>query len=254
MYLQVWGSYPPWTATTEDLQLLQGIRSHAANYGAREDYYGRDRVFNFTLRDLLKLLPGNYLNEDLINTRVRQLNARTSSLLQQGIGIPQLLCFDTWLMQKLLPDERGGSGYTRSTYQNAAQYMHTTAMRRSISSVSSSGCSILGCQQLLTPCFIPSAPNAVATEVQEGGRVRTSIGHWVLLLADMRALHVYIIDPLQVKHCIPAQRYGVHSMQSCHASRSLVSNKGYNMVVSPIDYGSILCCRRVTAESSVKPW
>jgi hypothetical protein len=113
-------------------------------------------------------------------------------------------------MVKLVPDLRGGSGYTGSSYQNAAQYLHTTAMRRSISSVSSSGASILGCQQLLVPCFVPSAPNAVAAEV---GRVRRFIGHWVLLLADMRALHVYIIDPLQVKHCTPAQRYGVPSMK-----------------------------------------
>jgi hypothetical protein len=62
------------------LQLLQGIRSHAANYGDGDYYYGPGNVLNYALRDLLKLLPGNELNEDLMNARVRQLNARTASL------------------------------------------------------------------------------------------------------------------------------------------------------------------------------
>jgi hypothetical protein len=200
-HVQVWRDNQPWTATPDALQLLQGIESHAGSYG-EHCWEGGGILHNMSLKYLLTLLPGNELIADIVNPRMEQLNMRTATLLQQGIGVPKLLCLVPDFMLKLVPDLRSTNGegcvHTDSTYKAAVEFL---GKHRALCGIMPylTGGSVLGCQQLLVPCFIPGGSYRASTRLDPNRR-GILIGHWVLLLADMRKRHIEVIDPLKVRH------------------------------------------------------
>lgn len=200
-HVQVWRDNPPWTATPDALQLLQGIESHAGSYDEL-CWEGGRILHDMSLKCLLTLLPDNELISDIVNSRMQQLNMRTAALLQQGVGVPQLLCLASDFMLKLVPDLRSTSGegcvHTDSSYRSAVEYLRRHRALRSVMPYLTGG-SVLGCQQLLVPCFIPGASYRASTRL-DPNRPGILIGHWVLLLADMRKRHIEVIDPLNVRH------------------------------------------------------
>lgn len=178
------------------LGVLRGIADHSSLLvGDMPRGYGISG--QFLLSALTSLVPNTHVTDEVINARVDQLNARTARLLQQGVGVPRVLLFPTWFMAKLVPDPCGGRTYNQSSYADAAAFLRTRGVRNAMSALSPPVESVLQCQRLLAPCFIPSVSMADTVAAAQSGD--PAVGHWVLLLADVGGRTIYTIDPLQAR-------------------------------------------------------
>lgn len=146
----------------------------------------------FDLHELKYLAPGAELSMAVINARVMQLNARTARCLQQGVGVPAVVCLPSYFMATLVPDLRGE--VLHSSHSSAAA-KHQIRPELLQGLYCSPWDSCLDCQLVLAPCFVPPVPYEVATAL---GRTRVAVGHWILLVADLDQQQIIIIDPLQV--------------------------------------------------------
>jgi hypothetical protein len=192
VYQVVWGASPPWTASPQAVQLLEGLRARSETYSVNSLYQGEGAMHRFDLYELRHLAPGAELSMGVVNARVKQLNARTASFLEQGVGVPALLCLPTYFMAKLVPDLLGGTLHSTKSHAAAKHCIRPELLRRQYCSP---WASVLDCGLVLVPCHVPSVPNAVAF-----GRGAPVVGHWILLVADLDQQQIFVIDPMQGDH------------------------------------------------------
>jgi hypothetical protein len=189
-------------------------------------------MHRFDLYELRHLAPGAELSMGVVNARVKQLNARTASFLEQGVGVPALLCLPTYFMAKLVPDLLGGTLHSTKSHAAAKHCIRPELLRRQYCSP---WASVLDCGLVLVPCHVPSVPNAVAF-----GRGAPVVGHWILLVADLDQQQIFVIDPMQV---IIADKDGTRSAMQV-SQLPLCLPACLSMRKSQLDYLTVVffCC------------
>lgn len=199
----VWEGRPPWGASHADMLLLQGITDLASRF----DKWHHD---GFALSALTTLSPGQYINDLIVNARIKQLNKAHSTWKHAGLDVPAVLCMPTHFMKFLMAHQ----GFD---YHAAAMFTDQEALLDWCSHWDT----ILDCDLLLVPCFVKGASE-------------TAVGHWFIMVADLNRQEIVTYDPLMVSglkvqayfvlvcyadvvalHCVVQKWVDAHAIYSC---------------------------------------
>ena len=122
-------------------------------------------------KDIKKMLPMEWLNDELINLYVRLLQERDSAARGADNGTPLCHFFNSFFMNKLYKDDKN---YTYN-YANVQRWTKPNRLK----SGGQASATILDCNQIIVP-------------VNQGNM------HWVCAVADLKKKQFVLYDSLRV--------------------------------------------------------
>lgn len=166
-YLQLWVATPAMVDRYQHMQeRLQEMEGKDLDTAAVQD------VSN---RSLLTLLPGQWLNDEVMNKMLRLFLHEKLQIAANG-SVAAVHIFDTFFMEKLylgfkLEDVKERLKLKYSLVQNQT-------LPRRLAAAGQQKSSILDCRWVVVPCNLP--------------------GHWVLVVADLQLQQILYLDPMYV--------------------------------------------------------